>query len=94
MKYFITNKFKLTDNLNLSNLDLNTYLLRDGESVGNNQLSEGTRFHVDNNDYLGTIATVIDLHLQAGNERKMRESLEKIRDDLVYLQKNYTLVKK
>ncbi|MCK5510351.1 hypothetical protein KAI65_02295 [Candidatus Parcubacteria bacterium] len=47
------------------------------------------KFHIENNDYFGTLATVLDLIRQSKNN----EALKNIRDDLVYLQKNYSINK-
>lgn len=74
-------------------LALDILLLRDKEEDAS-QISQTTMFHVRNNDYLGTTATVIDLHLQVNDQERMRLALQKIRDDLIHLQKNYKLVRK
>ena len=47
------------------------------------------KFHIENNDYFGTLATVLDLIRQSKNNK----TLKNIRDDLVYLQKNYSINK-
>lgn len=53
------------------------------------------RFHVENNDYFGTIATIVDLMLQKKIKSEKRENklLEKLRDDLMFLQKNHRIIK-
>lgn len=50
-------------------------------------------FRAANNDYFGTLATVLDLMSQEKGEftNINREILKKIRDDLIYLQNNYKL---
>lgn len=49
--------------------------------------------HVRNDDYFGTLATVLDLLRQdmekSGGKRANKELLKRLRDDLVYFQENY-----
>jgi len=47
------------------------------------------KFHIKNNDYFCTLATVLDLIRQSKNDK----ALKNIRDDLIYLQKNYSINK-
>jgi hypothetical protein len=54
------------------------------------------KFHIQNDDYFGTLATVLDLIKQRldddyGHEIK---SLENVVKDLMYLQGKYKIVKK
>jgi len=62
------------------------------------QRRRGLEFHIEINDYFGTLATVLDLSRQTlGNtarEREIAGYLEKSVDDLVYLQENYRITKK
>ena len=55
-------------------------------------------FHIKSDDYLGTLATVLDLLRQtAGKKETMLnndEFLKGIVDDLMYLQTNYKIEKK
>jgi hypothetical protein len=55
----------------------------------------GIQFHVKNDDYFGTLATVLDLFRQTlgttGRERHIATSLEKLTADLIYLQKEYKI---
>jgi len=52
-------------------------------------------FHIEANDYVGTLATTIDLLRQAIEERGYRaedaELLRRITGDLLYLQVNHTI---
>jgi hypothetical protein len=50
-------------------------------------------FHVDQNDYFGTLATGLSLLLER-RTKKQKEFLKKYADDLVYLQKLYKIIKK
>jgi hypothetical protein len=54
-------------------------------------------FHVRENDYFGTLATVLDLlrqeMLKQGYSRHT-EALLRLRDDLVYLQRSYRIESK
>ena len=58
----------------------------------------GLEFHIETNDYFGTLATVLDLSRQTlGNtarERMIAEHLAKNVDDLIYLQKKYRIIRK
>lgn len=53
-------------------------------------------FHVESDDYFGTIATVINLILQdSSKDDKYRLTvLGRLRDDLMFLQRNYKIIKK
>lgn len=52
-------------------------------------------FHIKNNDYFGTLATVISLVRQSIHLKKYQESniktLNNLEKDLVYLQKKYKI---
>ena len=55
-------------------------------------------FHIKSQDYFGTLATIISLNRQ-NIERKKEveravETLKIIENNLVYLQKNYSIIKK
>ncbi len=72
-------KYKLTPIL---------HLLKDEASV---------KFHVQSDDYFGTIATVLDLIKQqikkdgCDNAAVLNKSLKNLKDDLMFLQKNYKI---
>jgi hypothetical protein len=54
------------------------------------------RFHIENNDYFGTLATVIDLvsqDLQKNGQTRNAEILQRLRDNLVYLQHSHRIAK-
>ncbi len=62
-------------------------LMRDEDSV---------RFHVKNDDYFGTIATVISLIRQKLKKEKRpndlaAQALNNLEKDLIFLQKNYRI---
>ncbi len=49
----------------------------------------GVEFHVKSQDYFGTLATVLSLNSQTGQPIS-----QKTIDDLMFLQKNYKILKK
>jgi len=55
-------------------------------------------FHIEKGDYFGTLATILDLIRQEieSRERKGRITrvLEKLKDDLLYLQDHYKIIEK
>lgn len=54
-------------------------------------------FHIKNDDYFGTLATVIDLvkqNLNPFKQKQEKKTLEKQVEELMYLQKNYKIAKK
>ena len=54
------------------------------------------QFHIENNDYFGTLATVIDLvsqDLQKNGHNRNAEILQRLRDNLVYLQRSHRIAK-
>lgn len=51
-------------------------------------------FHIKNNDYFGTLATILSLIAQKNKlEQEEQKSLDKIINDLMYLQNNYIIKK-
>ena len=55
------------------------------------------QFHIKSDDYFGTLATVIDLVKQNLNPFKQKQEKKTLEDkvkELIYLQKNYRIVKK
>jgi hypothetical protein len=57
---------------------------------------ESLEFHIAANDFFGTAATVLDLVRQdlekSGYRKRHGHSLRRVRDTLVYLQRNYRIV--
>jgi len=54
------------------------------------------KFHIQANDYFGTLATVIDLvsqDLQKNGQKRNAEILQRLRDNLVYLQRSHRIEK-
>jgi hypothetical protein len=54
------------------------------------------QFHIDENDYFGTLATVLDLvsqDLRKKGNRSNAETLFRLQDRLMYLQQGYRLEK-
>ena len=54
------------------------------------------QFHIENNDYFGTLATVIDLvsqDSQKNGQNRNAEILQRLRDNLVYLQRSHRIEK-
>jgi hypothetical protein len=57
---------------------------------------ESLQFHIEQNDYFGTLATVIDLvsqDLQKNGQNRNAEILQRLRDNLVYLQRSHRIAK-
>jgi hypothetical protein len=56
---------------------------------------ESIQVHIASNDYFGTLATTIDLLRQAvmkrGFKRRDAKTLERLRDELLYLQAHYSI---
>jgi hypothetical protein len=54
------------------------------------------QFHIEANDYFGTLATVLDLvsqDLRKKGHRRHAETLRRLRDNLVYLQRSHRIEK-
>ncbi len=52
------------------------------------------KFHIEANDYFGTVATVLDLLAQdRGGPIRHAETPRRLRDDLLYLQRGYRIEK-
>jgi len=54
------------------------------------------QFHIEQNDCFDTLATVIDLvsqDLQQNGQNRNAEILQRLRDDLVYLQRSHRIEK-
>ena len=57
---------------------------------------DSLQFHIQENDYFGTLATVIDLvsqDLQKNGQNRNAEILQRLRDNLVYLQHSHRIEK-
>ena len=57
--------------------------------------SSSLKFHITSDDYFGTLATVLnllnqDVNLKSGHKK----TLEKIQEDLMYLQNHYKIINK
>jgi len=52
--------------------------------------------HIEADDYFGSLATIIDLIRQEMKKtnQELRETLHNLKDDLLYLQERYKIVKK
>lgn len=66
------------------------WLIKDEESV---------KFHVENDDYFGTMATVLSLLKQEieknnNSSEKIRNTFANMEKDFMWLQKNYKISKK
>lgn len=68
--------------------------------INNSEVEDGTnsslKFHISSGDYFGTLASILHLLMDekiAYNSRH-KEALKNIADDLVYLQRNYRIIKR
>ena len=55
---------------------------------------ESLQFHIEQNDYFGTLATVLDLvsqDLQRGGRHRHAKTLANLCDDLIRLQQEYRI---
>lgn len=57
--------------------------------------SDSLQFHIDQNDYFGTLATVLDQVAQelqrSKKETRHAATLQRLRDDLMHLQSGYRI---
>ncbi len=70
------------------NIKNNTLLVKDKKTVD---------FHIQQNDYFGTLATIISLINQdyiLENKKELKKLLTSLIKDLDYLQKNFEIIKK
>lgn len=54
-------------------------------------------FHAKNNDYFGTLATIMELLNQdeiIENKKELKKILKNLKKDLMYLQKDFLIIKK
>lgn len=61
--------------------------------------TKNLEFHIKSNDYFGTLATVLDLAAQINEEslqaiNKSNRQLKNIKNNLLFLQERYRIVKK
>lgn len=70
-------------------------LVRDGERKENwrAQRKKRMQFHIAQGDYFGTLATILGLLAEDKSYNK-KELFKKCADDLMYLQKQYKIIKK
>lgn len=57
---------------------------------------ESLQFHIRRGDYFGTLATVLDLlrqDAQQGYTERHDEALQRLRDELVYLQRGFRIMR-
>lgn len=52
---------------------------------------DSVRFHVSQDDYFGTIATIISLIKQKNINKNLEPALNNLEKDLMWLQKNYQI---
>lgn len=56
------------------------------------------KFHIEQDDYFGTVATMVDLMrqilLEKGFNAEANEWMGKLREELMFLQHNYKIVEK
>ena len=107
-------KTESTSKLNIKkyHIDLQNFFIADKKNISLNFLLTDQKdkktnkkilFHVNEDDYFGTLATILDL-IRQEDEKALKEisntikkrdrELKKLRDDLVHLQKNYKINKK
>lgn len=87
--------FILADDVDLS-AHAKTFVLNDGlDDINGSVRLDSVHFHIENNDYFGTLSTLIDIFLQEKMhvENKQNQTLKRFRDELLYLQKYYRIVK-
>ena len=72
--------------------------VNDGYDRGQNKRSgrlKSLEFHVRSDDYFGTVATILNYIAQAnGTDPDCGKILENIKNDLLYLQEKYKIIKK
>lgn len=54
-------------------------------------------FHVQQHDYFGTLSTIVELLNQnciLENKTELKKILKNLKKDLIYLQKNFDIIKK
>ena len=74
----------------------NQYRIKDKNGVSFVKDKKTVNFHVKQNDYFGTLATIISLINQdyiLDNKKDLKKILTSLNKDLIYLQKNFTITK-
>lgn len=69
-------------------INKNVNLLRDKETVD---------FHIKQDDYFGTLSTIVELINQdhvLENKEELKKILNNLKQDLLYLQENFDIIKK
>ena len=69
-------------------INKNVNLLRDKETVD---------FHIKQDDYFGTLSTIVELINQdhvLENKGELKKILNNLKQDLLYLQENFDIIKK
>jgi len=64
--------------------------------MSNQSRKQELKFHISQDDYFGTLATVLSLLKQATSKEKSSKEdvLENIENDLMFLQRNYRIIEK
>jgi len=75
---------------------INKYKIKDKNGVLFIKDKKTVNFHVKQNDYFGTLATIISLINQdyiLENKKDLKKILTSLNKDLIYLQKNFSISK-
>jgi len=70
------------------------YFFLNSSTHNRSMTEESIQFHIRSNDYFGTLATVLDLlrqDAQAGYTERHDATLQRLRDDLLYLQHGFCI---
>ena len=57
-----------------------------------NKRIKSLKFHIKNDDYFGTLATILNCKIQ--DIQKELKVIERIKNDLMYLQNNFKIIQK
>ena len=75
---------------------INKYKIKDKNGISFVKDKKTVNFHVKQNDYFGTLATIISLINQdyiLDNKKDLKKILTSLNKDLIYLQKNFSISK-
>ena len=75
---------------------MSQYQLQSGLGLLQIKDQETVNFHVQKNDYFGSLATVIKLLQEESlitDQKLLRKTLKQIESDLLYLQKNFKITR-
>ena len=77
----------------LESMDIKNFLICDRPEA---ERHENIDFHVESGNYFGTLATILDLFRQEGDNltKRQKKSLACLREDLGYMQKTFRLKRK